>query len=187
MTEEEFLMSLPQSLNPNEKLKRLEQWRQENPQPEVEEEVEEVVEEKPMKLTFESATEPIEQEEKPEEDKPIPLTIASATEPIEPKINFEDFDFETSEKNINKLEVDLIQLSGGDMKIETVAKALKFVLRTELQHGLTEIPRPVLVGDSGIVESVQNVFENRKNVKGLKMTYEPKYLRFFQARFEPLA
>jgi tyrosine phenol-lyase len=38
-----------------------------------------------------------------------------------------------------------------------------------------------------LVESVQNVFENRKNVKGLKMTYEPKYLRFFQARFEPLA
>ena len=41
MTEEEFLMSLPQSLKPNEKLKRLEQWRQENPQPEVEEVVEE--------------------------------------------------------------------------------------------------------------------------------------------------
>ena len=42
MTEEEFLMSLPQSLDPDEKLKRLEQWRQENPQPEVEEEVIEV-------------------------------------------------------------------------------------------------------------------------------------------------
>ena len=33
-------------------------------------------------------------------------------------------------------------------------------------------------------ESVVSVFENRKSIKGLKMVYEPKYLRFFQARFE---
>ncbi|MBW7888696.1 MAG: tyrosine phenol-lyase [Bacteroidetes bacterium] len=36
------------------------------------------------------------------------------------------------------------------------------------------------------VESVYEVFQNREKVKGLKMIYEPKYLRFFQARFEPL-
>ncbi len=36
------------------------------------------------------------------------------------------------------------------------------------------------------VESVVSVFENRKNVRGLKMVYEPEYLRFFQARFEKL-
>ncbi|MCL5030611.1 MAG: tyrosine phenol-lyase [Bacteroidetes bacterium] len=35
-------------------------------------------------------------------------------------------------------------------------------------------------------ESVVTVYENRKSVKGLKMVYEPKYLRFFQARFEKL-
>ncbi len=35
-----------------------------------------------------------------------------------------------------------------------------------------------------LIESVQSVYENRKSVKGLKMVYEPKYLRFFQARFE---
>jgi tyrosine phenol-lyase len=35
-------------------------------------------------------------------------------------------------------------------------------------------------------ESVITVFENRKSIKGLKMVYEPKYLRFFQARFEKL-
>jgi tyrosine phenol-lyase len=35
-----------------------------------------------------------------------------------------------------------------------------------------------------LVESVQAVYENRKNIRGLKMVYEPKYLRFFQARFE---
>jgi tyrosine phenol-lyase len=35
-------------------------------------------------------------------------------------------------------------------------------------------------------ESVLSVFENRENVKGMKMVYEPKYLRFFQAKFEKL-
>jgi tyrosine phenol-lyase len=35
-------------------------------------------------------------------------------------------------------------------------------------------------------ESVAEVYENRNSIKGLKMTYEPKYLRFFQARFEKL-
>lgn len=35
-------------------------------------------------------------------------------------------------------------------------------------------------------ESVVSVYENRKSIKGLKMVYEPKYLRFFQARFEKL-
>ena len=36
-----------------------------------------------------------------------------------------------------------------------------------------------------LCESVEEVFKNRNKVKGLKMVYEPKYLRFFQARFEP--
>lgn len=38
-----------------------------------------------------------------------------------------------------------------------------------------------------VAESVQRVYEQRKAITGLKMVYEPKYLRFFQARFEPLA
>ncbi len=36
-------------------------------------------------------------------------------------------------------------------------------------------------------ESVAAVFDARSNVRGLNMTYEPRYLRFFQARFEPIA
>ncbi len=32
-------------------------------------------------------------------------------------------------------------------------------------------------------ESILEVYENRKKVKGMKMVYEPKHLRFFQARF----
>ena len=35
-------------------------------------------------------------------------------------------------------------------------------------------------------ESVESVFEQRDKIKGMKMVYEPKYLRFFQARFERL-
>lgn len=35
-------------------------------------------------------------------------------------------------------------------------------------------------------ESVVSVFDARQSVRGLKMVYEPKYLRFFQARFERL-
>jgi len=37
-----------------------------------------------------------------------------------------------------------------------------------------------------IAESVEFVFENRDKIKGLKMIFEPKYLRFFQAKFEKL-
>ena len=35
-----------------------------------------------------------------------------------------------------------------------------------------------------VAESVEAVFEKREKIRGLKMVYEPKYLRFFQARFE---
>lgn len=37
-----------------------------------------------------------------------------------------------------------------------------------------------------ISDSVYHVYKNRKKVSGLKMVYEPKYLRFFQARFQKL-
>lgn len=36
-------------------------------------------------------------------------------------------------------------------------------------------------------EAVESLYERRAGIRGLKMVYEPKYLRFFQARFEPLA
>ncbi len=36
------------------------------------------------------------------------------------------------------------------------------------------------------VEAVEALYQERKNLKGLEMVYEPKYLRFFQARFKPL-
>jgi len=36
-------------------------------------------------------------------------------------------------------------------------------------------------------EAVDAVYARRDAVRGLRMTYEPTYLRFFQARFEPIA
>ena len=34
---------------------------------------------------------------------------------------------------------------------------------------------------------VKDVYDRRETVAGLRMTYEPETLRFFQARFEPVA
>jgi tyrosine phenol-lyase len=36
-----------------------------------------------------------------------------------------------------------------------------------------------------VAESVSRVYERRGEIHGLKLVYEPEYLRFFQARFEP--
>ncbi len=38
-----------------------------------------------------------------------------------------------------------------------------------------------------VSEAVKTVYDSREQTQGLKMVYEPKYLRFFQARFEPVA
>lgn len=37
------------------------------------------------------------------------------------------------------------------------------------------------------VEGIEKVFRRRKRIRGLKMMYEPKSLRFFQARFAPMS
>jgi tyrosine phenol-lyase len=36
-----------------------------------------------------------------------------------------------------------------------------------------------------VAESVEEVYDQRAQAKGLKMVFEPEYLRFFQARFKP--
>jgi tyrosine phenol-lyase len=38
-----------------------------------------------------------------------------------------------------------------------------------------------------VAEAVWDVYQRRNEISGLKMVYEPEYLRFFQARFEPLS
>jgi tyrosine phenol-lyase len=37
-----------------------------------------------------------------------------------------------------------------------------------------------------VAESVKAAYDHREHTRGLRMVYEPEYLRFFQARFEPL-
>ena len=37
-----------------------------------------------------------------------------------------------------------------------------------------------------VAESVARVHDRRDSIRGLKLVYEPEYLRFFQARFEPV-
>jgi tyrosine phenol-lyase len=37
-----------------------------------------------------------------------------------------------------------------------------------------------------VAESIEQVYEHRDKITGLKMIYEPEYLRFFQARFEKI-
>ncbi len=50
------------------------------------------------------------------------------------------------------------------------------------------IPRRVYTQEhlAYVADVVTEVFERRDDVRGLRMTYEPEHLRFFQARFEPL-
>ncbi|MGW8144067.1 MAG: beta-eliminating lyase-related protein, partial [Anaerolineales bacterium] len=38
-----------------------------------------------------------------------------------------------------------------------------------------------------VAEAVKTVYDTREEARGLKMVYEPKDLRFFQARFEHIA
>jgi tyrosine phenol-lyase len=37
-----------------------------------------------------------------------------------------------------------------------------------------------------VAESIKAIFDKRTETRGFRMVYEPQYLRFFQARFEPL-
>ena len=50
------------------------------------------------------------------------------------------------------------------------------------------LPRRVYTGEhlAYVAEVVERLHRRREEVPGLRMTYEPESLRFFQARFEPL-
>ena len=58
----------------------------------------------------------------------------------------------------------------------------------ELELVRLTIPRRVYTNThmEYTAESIINLFKKRETIPGLKMVYEPKYLRFFQARFEQL-
>jgi len=60
--------------------------------------------------------------------------------------------------------------------------------RPELELVRLTLPRRVYTQAhlDVVAESVIDLYARRESIHGLKMTYEPEYLRFFQARFEPL-
>jgi len=37
-----------------------------------------------------------------------------------------------------------------------------------------------------VAEAIINIYKIRKKISGLKIVFEPKFLRFFQARFKTL-
>jgi tyrosine phenol-lyase len=61
--------------------------------------------------------------------------------------------------------------------------------RVKLELVRLTIPRRVYTQShmDVVAETVWEVWDRRREIKGLEMVHEPKYLRFFQARFEPIA
>lgn len=61
--------------------------------------------------------------------------------------------------------------------------------RPELELVRLTIPRRVYTQAhmDVVAESIAGLFARRDNIPGLRMVYEPEYLRFFQARFEPIS
>ncbi len=61
-------------------------------------------------------------------------------------------------------------------------------IRPKLELVRVTIPRRVYTQSHMDVtaESIADVHTRRDSIKGLRFTYEPDYLRFFQARFEPI-
>lgn len=73
-------------------------------------------------------------------------------------------------------------VSAGRDKLtgENIFPALELVRLTIPRRVYTQAHMDV------VADSVINVFDRRKDIRGLRMMYEPEYLRFFQARFEPV-
>jgi tyrosine phenol-lyase len=61
-------------------------------------------------------------------------------------------------------------------------------IRPKLELTRLTIPRRVYTQAhmDVVAESVKAVYDARERATGLRMVYEPRYLRFFQARFEPI-
>ena len=60
--------------------------------------------------------------------------------------------------------------------------------RPKLELVRLTIPRRVYTNDHmrGVAEGVIRLYERRHDIGGLRFTYEPDVLRFFQSRFAPL-
>lgn len=56
--------------------------------------------------------------------------------------------------------------------------------KIKMVEPLNRIRRPER--QQALAEAVKAVYDRSKEARGPRMTYEPKYLRFFQARFEQI-
>ena len=83
------------------------------------------------------------------------------------------------ESGIRSMERGVVS-AGRDKRGEHNRPALELVRLTFPRRVYTQAHCDVTV------ESVAEVWARRASIRGLRMTYEPKYLRFFQARFERL-
>lgn len=102
-----------------------------------------------------------------------------------PHINQDDFPAQTLaaeiylDAGIRTMERGIVS-AGRNSKGENYHPKLELVRFTIPRRVYTQAHMDV------IAESTARVYERRNQIKGLKMIYEPKYLRFFQARFEQL-
>ena len=70
--------------------------------------------------------------------------------------------------------------AGRDESGENRYPALELVRLTIPRRAYTQAHMDV------VAESVISLYQNRRRISGLKMTFEPRHLRFFQARFAPV-
>lgn len=85
--------------------------------------------------------------------------------------------------------VEHIALPDCEQRLKYIEEAAynTFLLRSKDVY-IDTIPRRVYTQShmDVVAESVERVYENRYRIPGLTMTFEPRYLRFFQARFEKI-
>ncbi len=105
---------------------------------------------------------------------------------IYPQLDQEQFPAQTlaaelyAESGVRGVERGIVSAGRNATTGENYHPALELVRLT--------IPRRVYTQShmNVVAEAVAAVYDARENVRGLRMVHEPKYLRFFQARFEPL-
>ena len=141
MTLQEYVISLQnQNLSQEEIYTKVEKWKKNNPQPQVEEEVEEVVEEKPIPLTIASATEPIEPEY---QSKTVNDILKEKTKPqsnVEKNLRLASGDFYNESKNISQQIADVKKALS---KTKSIMDPDNAVLQNELDR-LNSLLKPTI-------------------------------------------
>ena len=141
MTLQEYVISLQnQNLSQEEIYTKVEEWKKNNPQPQVEEEVEEVVEEKPIPLTIASATEPIEPEY---QSKTVNDILKEKTKPqsnVEKNLRLASGDFYNESKNISQQIADVKKALS---KTKSIMDPDNAVLQNELDR-LNSLLKPTI-------------------------------------------